>query len=165
MQYSCLMSTQGCHSLQWYPPSKCDFLSPKGTHDGEQYLWWGGHPAAATPRGEHWGTQKVKNTRSWPQTAEIHVKGIYERHNFSEPRLLQLPIHRKVLNSLSWDIWFSLIHKTLLILRLLALCYKLLYNLTPFPHLLRKVLSGSLEVLSPRLKVLKIPVNKTTLNF
>ena len=100
-----------------------------------------------------------------PQTAEIHVKGICDRHNFSEPRLLHLPIHRKVLNSLTWDIWFSLIHKTFLIFRLLALYYKLLYNLTPFLHFLRTVLSGSLEVLSPRLNVLKIVLNKTTLNI
>ena len=35
----------------------------------------------------------------------------YERNEFSEPKLLHLPIYRKALNSLTWDIWFSLIHK------------------------------------------------------
>ena len=35
----------------------------------------------------------------------------YERNYFSEPKLLHFPIHRKTLNSLTWDIWFSLIHK------------------------------------------------------
>ena len=30
-----------------------------------------------------------------------------QRHDCSEPRLLHLPIHRKVLNSLTWCIWFS----------------------------------------------------------
>ena len=32
----------------------------------------------------------------WPQVGEGHVR----RRNFSEPRLLHLPIHRKALNSL-----------------------------------------------------------------
>ena len=35
----------------------------------------------------------------------------YESNDFSEPRLLHLPIYRKTLNSLTWDTWFSLIHK------------------------------------------------------
>ena len=35
----------------------------------------------------------------------------YERSESSEPRLLHLPIYRKALNSLTWAIWFSLIHK------------------------------------------------------
>ena len=34
--------------------------------------------------------------------------GAYERNDFSEPRLLHLPVHRKALNSLTQDIWFSL---------------------------------------------------------
>ena len=35
----------------------------------------------------------------------------YESNDFSETKLLYLPIYRKALNSLTWDIWFSLIHK------------------------------------------------------
>ena len=35
----------------------------------------------------------------------------YERNEFSKPKLLHLPIYRKALNSLTWDIWFSLLHK------------------------------------------------------
>ena len=35
----------------------------------------------------------------------------YERNDFNKPRLLHPPIHRKELNSLTWSIWFSLIHK------------------------------------------------------
>ena len=34
----------------------------------------------------------------------------YERNDSSESRLIHLPIHRKVLNYLTWDIWFSLVH-------------------------------------------------------
>ena len=50
--------------------------------------------------------------------------GAYQRNDFSEPRLLHLPIHRKVLNSLTWDAWFSLINSNLLMFRLLGVCCK-----------------------------------------
>ena len=50
----------------------------------------------------------------------------YERNDFSDPRLLHLTIHRKALNSLTWDIWFSLINHNLLIARLL------IFNLSIF---------------------------------
>ena len=40
----------------------------------------------------------------WPQIAEMHMKGAIS----FKPRLLYLPIHRKVLNSLTRDTWFSL---------------------------------------------------------
>ena len=39
-----------------------------------------------------------------------------ERNDFREPRVLRLPTHRKVLNSLTSDIWFSLINNNLLML-------------------------------------------------
>ena len=39
--------------------------------------------------------------------------GTYQRNDFREPRLLHLPIHRKALNSITWDIWFSLINNHL----------------------------------------------------
>ena len=32
--------------------------------------------------------------------------GAYDKNDFSEPRLLHCPIHRKALNSLTWDNWF-----------------------------------------------------------
>ena len=50
--------------------------------------------------------------------------GAYQRNDFSEPRLLHLPIHRKALNSLTWDIWFPLINNNLLMFRLPALSCK-----------------------------------------
>ena len=49
--------------------------------------------------------------------------GAYQGNNFSEPRLLHLPIHRKTLNSLPWVIQFSLINN-LLLFRLPAFCCK-----------------------------------------
>ena len=42
-------------------------------------------------------------------------------------RLLHLPICRKLLNSLTWDIWFSLIINNLLMFRLPGLCWKSSY--------------------------------------
>ena len=42
----------------------------------------------------------------WPQTAEMHRKGMISVSPDSH-----LSIHRKVLNFLTWDVWFSLIHK------------------------------------------------------
>ena len=50
--------------------------------------------------------------------------GAYQRNDFSEPRLFHLPIYRKVLNSLTWDIWFSLINRNLLMFLLPGLCCK-----------------------------------------
>ena len=44
----------------------------------------------------------------------------YERNDFIEPRLLCLPIHRKALNSLTWDVWFSLINNNSWMFRLPA---------------------------------------------
>ena len=78
--------------------------------------------------------------------------GADQRNDFSEPRLLHLPIRRKVPNSLTWDIWFSLIYKNLLMFRLLALCCKAPMH-HGFPlHLLRTFLSGLLYMLPPRLE-------------
>ena len=64
--------------------------------------------------------QNVKNTEYWPQIAEVE----YQKNDFSEPRLLHPPIHRKVLNYLTWDIWVLLINNNLLMFRVPALCCK-----------------------------------------
>ena len=50
--------------------------------------------------------------------------GAHQRNDFSEPRLLHLPIHRKTLNSLTWDVWFSLMNSNLLMFWLPVLCCK-----------------------------------------
>ena len=57
--------------------------------------------------------------------------GAYGRNDFSKPRLKRISIHRKVINFLIWDTWFSLIKNKLLMFWLHASCCKLLYNLTP----------------------------------
>jgi len=50
--------------------------------------------------------------------------GAYQRNDFSDPRLLHLPIHRKALNSLTWHNWFSLINSNHLMFWPPGLCYK-----------------------------------------
>ena len=35
---SCHIGQQGCHSHWWFQPSHCEFLNPKGTQDGGEYL-------------------------------------------------------------------------------------------------------------------------------
>ena len=67
------------------------------------------------------GTQDLKTQdASWEA---------YQRNDFSKPRLLHLPTHRKVLGSLTWDIWFSLIYSNLMTLHYLPSVAKLLYSL------------------------------------
>ena len=61
-------------------------------------------------------TQDVK-TGNWPQIDD-----------FSKPKVLYLPIHRKVLNSLTWDIWFSFINSNLLFLLAVLCCKTPLYH-------------------------------------
>ena len=71
-----------------------------------------------------------------------------------------------MLNSLAWDIWFSLINNNHLMFRLSYFCYK--NAIYPgFPHcLLGTVHSGWLEMLPFGLEVLKIPAQKNiALNF
>ena len=65
------------------------------------------------------GIQDVEN-----RILALDSSGAHQRNVFIEPRLLHLPIHRKALNSLTWDVWFSLINSNLLIFRLPGFCCK-----------------------------------------
>ena len=44
------------------------------------------------------------------QDTDPESYGARQRIDFSEPKLSHLPIHRKELNPLPWDIWFSFIN-------------------------------------------------------
>ena len=83
-----------------------DSSPPENSGGKRTPVWYGRNQAAATCYWEPWGTRKVKT-----QTLASESWDAYERNEFSEPKLLHLPIYRKALNSLTWDIWFSLIHK------------------------------------------------------
>ena len=77
--------------------------------------------------------------------------GAYQRNDFGEPRLLHLPIHRKVINTLTLDIWFSLINSNFWYSVSLPFVAKFLYILPPClpPWSSFSQLS---EKLSPRLR-------------
>ena len=102
---------------------QCKPVSPVGTQEGEEHLPSSSHQTAAIPhRGSSGCENRILATNNW---------GAYPRNDFSAPRPLHLPIHRKVLGSLTWDIWFSLIYGNLLTLDYLPSVAKLLYNLAP----------------------------------
>ena len=74
-----------CSNHEWWAGM------PKDTQEGKEYLPFSSHQTSHSP----------KHRILAPD------RGLYQRNDFSEPRLFHLPIHRKVLNSLIWDIWFS----------------------------------------------------------
>ena len=110
-QYAMLWQSSVTSSLP------CELLSPKGTLEGE-YLRSGSCQMAATPYGESQGNSGCEKHRVLAQDSS----DTHERKDFSEPKLLHLPIYRKALNSLTWVIWFSLINNNLLMFRLPAIC-------------------------------------------
>ena len=163
------INKQESHSHQPFWCFICEFLSQEDAQEGKQCLLSGSQKASATPYSEHWGAGRwgMGGRGGWRGKCEKH--GIlapnswnaYERLGFSESGLLHLPTYRKVLNSLTWDIWFSLISTNLLLFRLLDICCKLLYNLTP-PHPSWEHFSqGYLRHCLPGLKSKKFPLNKT----
>ena len=127
-------------------------LSAKGTQDGNKDC-----PPSSRRQDCSLRKLRILAPESW---------GAYQRNDFSEPRLLHLPIHRKALNSLTWVIWFSLINNNLFTFRLPALCCKNSYILQLPPHLRGAVFSELFEMLSPGLEVLRMSAKyNITLNF
>ena len=72
-------------------------------------------PQHCTLGGLRMGKNRILAPDSW---------GAYQGHDFNKPRLLHSPIHRKALNSLTWDVWSSLINSNLLMFWLLGLFAK-----------------------------------------
>ena len=99
----------GCHShQQLYPQLMVSWWALRKLRKEKNTC----HPAAlrlqplpaVSPRSLQMWKHGMLVPESW---------GAYQMNDFSEPRLLHIPKHRKVLNS--WDMWFSLINKNLLI--------------------------------------------------
>ena len=74
-------------------------------------------------------TRDEKTQHTDPQIAEVHIKGMISVIPHSCPhsrsaiyRKAHTLIHRKVLNSLTWDVWFSLINRNHLMFWLPGLC-------------------------------------------
>ena len=142
---------KGCHSHQrLQPPLKESWWALRELRKGKNTC----HPAALRlqplPAVSPAETQDVKIQDTGPRELRCLSK-----EGFNEPRLLHLPIHRKVLNSLTWDIWFSLINSHLLMFPTdyLSFVAKLLYNLASPLYLLGAVsqsyLKRSLQGCSP----------------
>ena len=100
---------------------------------------------------------------SWVTRQES--QGACQRNDFSESKLLHLPIYRKVLNSLIWYILLSLTNSNLLMYQLLVFLAKLLFTLVP-PLSLWSSPSELSESLPPRLEGLRKSAKwKIILNF
>ena len=103
-----------------------------------------------------WGNRHFEST-----TEPCMHQGPRRKEQWPHKRLSQtclwVSIHRKVLNSVGWHIWLSLINSNLwMFLTTCPFFAKILYILGP-PCLLGAILSWLLEILSSRFEVLKIP--------
>ena len=99
--------------------------SPKGTQERGEYLWSSSHQDC---RHSLWWAPLGKKLRILAQDSW----DTYEL-NFSEPRRLHLPILRKALISLTWDILFSSINNNLLKSKLPVLSKTSIWCLLPVP--------------------------------
>ena len=104
--------------------------------------------AATTPYGEQ-GTKNMSNQTHGARLLAPDGWDARERNDFSKSRLLHLPIYRKALNFLNWDIWFSLINNNLSVFKLPAPCWKLLSKLTPPRASLEQLSQGHLRCYLP----------------
>ena len=135
-----------CHShQQLQPPHKVSWWVLKELRK-ERMPASNSHQTTVNPEG---GSECEKHRKR-----VLDNLGAYQGNDFSEPRLLHLLIHRKVLNSLTWDVWLSLIYKqTFDVWTICPLMQKLFCNLSPTPTPLSRspclfwaVLSGLLEI-------------------
>ena len=135
---------KGCHSHWQLQPPGWLTVEPWG-NSGKKRI-----PAIQQPwdyRHSLWWT--LKKLRMWKYMILAPDSwGTYQRQDFREPRLLHLPIHRKVLNSLTWDIWFSFIYNDFLMLRLPALCCKITTYPISSPFLLEEFLRALWKFIS-----------------
>ena len=85
-------------------------VSPEGTQDGDRIPPHpsGGHLAVSL----RWCTLRRLRMRKH-RILVPESRGACQRNNFSEPKLLYISMYRIALNSLFWDIWFSLINSHL----------------------------------------------------
>ena len=95
-------------------------VSPEGTEDRNRLPAIKSAASAATPQRCALRELGMRSHR----TPAPGGWGAHQRNDFSEPRLLHLPIHRKALNSLTWSIWLPLVNNNLLMFRLPGLCCK-----------------------------------------
>jgi len=115
----------------------------RGIQEGEEYLW--------DLAGECCGTQEVKNTRYWPQIAEMHVKRMI---SMSPDSCIFPYIEKCWILNLRFLVFFDS-QKHFWWSDYLPFVVNFYINwLFPAPHLLEAVLLRLLELLSPGLEVL-----------
>ena len=108
------ISKQGCHSHQGFQQSNVSWWALRALRMEKNTCDPAAIKTAGNPCPEPQGSSGCEKT--WILTPESW--DAYERDTFREPSLLHLPIYRKALNFLMWDIWFSLISNNLLMFRL-----------------------------------------------
>ena len=149
---SCHTTKQGCHRHQQVQPSLwCDPVSCKGIQEGEGLLLSKSHQAAAAPYGCGMWKHRMLAPGSWD---------VEDRNDFSEARCWPLPIHRRALNFLTWDIWFSLINNSLWFQTAPFVAKFCVTYLLPPPF--RSSVPGLLVMLSLGLETPRIPIRLNT---
>ena len=99
--------------------------APTGEPWGNSGWWQMGcllpspQPLQPPPRVQPEGTQNGKE-----QDTGLRELRCISKEWFQWAQILHLPIHRKALHSLTWDVWFSLINSHLLVFWPPGLCYK-----------------------------------------
>ena len=98
----------------------CPMVSPEGSQGGGRICPpSSSQPLQPPPVVHSEGTQDGKVPDTSPRQLRCRSKEWFQWAQTSH-----LPIHRKMLNSLTWDIWFSLINSNLLMLWLAGFCCK-----------------------------------------
>ena len=140
-----------CSHHRWWA---CD---PWGNSGRKKYLVSSSHQPVATPHSEPWGNSGCENSGYWPKIAG----GADQRNDFSEPRLLHLPMHRNVLNFLKWDVWFSLIYCYLSVFPTTSSLFQNSCISWLLPYLFEVVPQSDLRGCAPELCPQFCPPNKT----
>ena len=76
-------------------------MGPDVSHQGSSHFGHTPQPSKCTLRRLGMRKRVALAPEGW---------GAHQRHGFTEPRLSHLPVYRKALNSLIWDVWLSLIN-------------------------------------------------------
>ena len=108
-----------------------ELVSPEGTQEGKNTCQLAAIRLQPPAMGGPEETQDFKTQILAPDNG-----GSYQMNDSSELRLLHLPTYRKELNSLTQDIWFSLINN-ILTFRLPAICCKISLSSPPQSSFLR----------------------------
>ena len=114
---SCHLSKQGFHSHQWL--SCVSWWALRKLRKEKNTCHLAAIRLQLHPKVSPEETQDVETQDTAPVSW-----GACQNKDFSEPRPLHLPVYRKVLNSLTWNIWFSLTNNNLMMFWLPVLCCK-----------------------------------------